>query len=168
MEIIIVAHNIRSTYNIGSIMRTADGFGVRSMILTGYTPYPMQTNDTRLPHIRDKITRQIHKTALGAEDMVSHEYSEELEPVLFRLKNEGYQLIALEQDEKATLLPHSSFTQKIALLLGEEVQGIDRSVLALCDAIIEIPMQGGKESFNVSVATGIALYELAVGRINRS
>jgi 23S rRNA (guanosine2251-2'-O)-methyltransferase len=168
MHIIVVAHNIRSTHNVGAILRTADGFGVQKVFLTGYTPYPTQQNDERLPHIYNKITAQIHKTALGAETTVPNEYIPDIQPLLIHLKNEGFQLVALEQAKNSILLPKAKFSDKVALLLGEEVHGIEAPLIALCDTIVEIPMQGAKESFNVSVATGIALYELAVGSQYRS
>ncbi|HSE61826.1 MAG TPA: TrmH family RNA methyltransferase [Candidatus Saccharimonadales bacterium] len=161
MDIVVIAHNIRSTYNVGSILRTADGFGVRQVIMTGYTPYPTQTPDTRLPHLRDKITKQIHKTALGAETAVPTEYHEDPLPILTRLRDTGYQLLALEQSPRSVMLPSLNPSVKVALLLGEEVNGIAQNLLTLCDVIVEIPMRGAKESFNVSVATGIALYELS-------
>ena len=78
-NIIVIAHNIRSTYNVGSIFRTCEGFGVEKLILSGYTPYPLVKNDSRLPHITEKITRQIHKTALGAEQLISFAYHETLD-----------------------------------------------------------------------------------------
>jgi 23S rRNA (guanosine2251-2'-O)-methyltransferase len=161
MEIVVIAHNIRSTHNVGSILRTADGFGVARVFLTGYTPYPTQANDTRLPHLRQKITKQIHKTALGAEATVPTEHHEDLLPVLSKLKADGYQLIALEQSEQAIILPDVKPYSKVALLLGEEVHGTPQDLLNLCDVVVEIPMKGAKESFNVSVAAGIALYELS-------
>ena len=161
-EIIIIAHNIRSTHNIGSIFRTAEGFGVAKIILSGYSPYPRIAGDTRLPHISDKLTSQIHKTALGAEEMVSFEYSEEAP--LKSLRDNGYRLIALEQNDQSTPLHDYTPSQKIALLIGEEVHGITDDLITLCDDIIEIPMVGKKESFNVSVATGIALYALTTAR----
>jgi 23S rRNA (guanosine2251-2'-O)-methyltransferase len=161
MEIVVIAHNIRSSYNVGSILRTADGFGVSHVILTGYTPYPTQAQDARLPHLRDKITRQIHKTALGAELSILTSYSEQPEPVLTRLRATGFYLVALEQSPQAVMLPDFTPAGKLALLLGEEVHGIDRHLLDSVDSIVEIPMYGTKESFNVSVATGIALYELS-------
>lgn len=161
MHIIVVAHNIRSAHNVGSILRTADGFGVQKVFLTGYTPYPAQANDTRLPHIRDKLTRQIHKTALGAEMTVATQHTPDAAVLLATLKHGGYHIAALEQDPRATPLPRYSPPQKLALLLGEEVSGVEQQLLALCDTILEIPMRGKKESFNVSVATGIALYELS-------
>jgi 23S rRNA (guanosine2251-2'-O)-methyltransferase len=159
-EIIVIAHNIRSTHNVGSIFRTAEGFGVKKIILSGYTPYPRIENDPRLPHISDKLTAQIHKTALRAEEIVSFEYREILD--VDEIKKEGYRLVALEQAEQSTLLNDYVSPEKIALLIGEEVHGIEPELLNQCEDIIEIPMQGQKESFNVSVATGIALYALTI------
>lgn len=162
MDLILIAHNIRSTHNVGSILRSADGFGVKKIFFTGYTPYPTTQGDERLPHISAKITKQISKTALGAEKTVNNSHESDILELIKQLKNEGYLLIALEQDKNATLLPEfKPKEQKIALLLGEEVHGIENNLLKLCDQTVEIPMQGKKESFNVSVATGIALYALS-------
>lgn len=157
-EIIVIAHNIRSTHNVGSIFRTAEGFGVKKIILSGYTPYPRIEHDTRLPHISDKLTAQIHKTALNAETIVPFEYKEKLD--LEGFKKEGYRVIALEQDPTSISLKDYTPPEKVALLIGEEVHGIEPELLKQCEDIIEIPMVGQKESFNVSVATGIALYAL--------
>lgn len=159
-KIIIIAHNIRSTHNIGSIFRTCEGFGVYKIILSGYSPYPKITNDKRLPHIADKLTSQIHKTALGAENMVSFEYQEA--PNLEEIEKQGFRIVGLEQDERSIALNKYEKSEKIALILGEEVHGIPADLLKQCDDVIEIPMFGEKESFNVSVATGIALYALAI------
>ena len=158
-DIIVIAHNIRSTHNVGAIFRTAEGFGVSKIILSGYSPYPTLQNDTRLPHIAQKLTNQIHKTALGAEEIVPFEYYETLN--LAQLKTEGYRIVALEQDERSIALPSYKSPEKVALLLGEEVEGIAADLLVQCEDIIEIPMVGKKESYNASVATGIALYQLA-------
>jgi len=157
-EIIIIAHNIRSTHNVGSIFRTAEGFGVSKLILSGYTPYPLIENDPRLPHIARKLQSQIEKTALGAESMVPFEYQEQ--PDIQTYKETGYRIVGLEQDKTSIMLPDYKPTEKIVLILGEEVHGIAADLLALCDDIVEIPMTGRKESFNVSVAAGIALYAL--------
>ena len=159
-EIIVIAYNIRSTHNIGSIFRTCEGFGVSKIILSGYSPYPKLPNDTRLPHIATKLTLQIHKTALGAETMVPFEYQET--PDINLLKNQGYRIVGLEQDNRSIPLQDYVKTDKIALLLGEEVSGITNDMRDQCDDLIEIPMVGKKESFNVSVATGIALYALTI------
>jgi 23S rRNA (guanosine2251-2'-O)-methyltransferase len=157
-EIVLIAHNIRSTHNVGSIFRTAEGFGVKKIIMSGYTPYPTLTKDTRLPHISDKLTAQIHKTALGAETIVPFEYQEL--PELESLRKKGYRIVGLEQHERSIPLSEYQAPEKIALILGEEVQGIEPALLDHCQDIVEIPMKGEKESFNVSVATGIALYAL--------
>ncbi|MDB5162879.1 MAG: hypothetical protein JWO54_913 [Candidatus Saccharibacteria bacterium] len=157
-EIIVIAHNIRSTHNVGAIFRTAEGFGISKIILTGYTPYPMVEHDSRLPHIAEKLTKQISKTALGAEAIVPFAYTET--PPLAELKKAGFRIVALEQDPKSINLADYTPPEKIVLLLGEEVEGITPELLAECEDILEIPMVGKKESFNVSVATGIALYAL--------
>ena len=157
-EIVLILHNIRSTHNVGSIFRTAEGLGVSKIILSGYTPYPTLPGDTRLPHIREKLTAQIHKTALGAEQMVPFEYTDTLD--LGTLALAGYRVVALEQSPRSIVLKGYKAPEKIALLLGEEVHGIPADILEQCDDIIEIPMYGKKESFNVSVAGAIALYEL--------
>lgn len=158
-EIIVIAHNIRSTHNIGAIFRTCEGFGVQKIILSGYSPYPTISGDSRLPHISSKLTSQIHKTALDAETMVDFEYQES--PNLKGLRQDGYIIVGLEQDDRSVLLHEYQPPQKIALLLGEEVHGITPELRAQCEQLIEIPMIGKKESFNVSVATGIALYGLS-------
>ncbi len=155
-EIIVIAHNIRSTHNVGSIFRTCEGLGIQQIILSGYSPYPQIINDTRLPHIATKITKQIHKTALGAETIVPFTHTEQ--PPIKLLKQQGYRIVGLEQSSGSVMLSAYHPPAKIALLLGEEVDGIEPELLAMCDDAVEIPMAGQKESFNVSVATGIALY----------
>jgi len=159
-EIIVIAHNIRSTHNIGSIFRTCEGFGVSKIILSGYSPYPKSPNDTRMPHLIEKLTNQIHKTALGAEAMVPFEYHEVLN--LNLLKDKGFSVVGLEQDEHSVPIGEYLTPKKIALLIGEEVRGLTEDLRNQCDDLIEIPMHGKKESFNVSVATGIALYTLTI------
>ncbi len=159
-EIILLAHNIRSTHNVGAFLRTCDGFGVTKVIFSGYTPYPTLENDTRLPHFADKMTRQIHKTALGAETMVPFERFEE--PPIDELKEQGFTIVGLEQDERSIMLPEYSVPDKVVLLLGNEIDGIYPELRVKCDDLIEIPMVGDKESFNVSVAAGIALYYLSL------
>lgn len=158
-EIIVIAHNIRSTHNIGAIFRTCEGFGVKQLIISGYSPYPHIENDSRLPHIAEKLTNQIHKTALGAERILPFIHQDT--PDLHGLKQRGYTVIGLEQDQRSTLLPDFQAPEKVALLLGEEVAGITSEMREQCDVLVEIPMNGQKESFNVSVATGIALYGIA-------
>jgi len=159
-EIIVIAHNIRSTHNIGSIFRTCEGFGVSKIILSGYSPYPKLKNDSRLPHLSEKLTAQIHKTALGAENMVKFEHQDTLD--LGSLKMNGYKIVGLEQNERSINLSEYTAPTKIALILGEEVHGITDDLVEQCDDLIEIPMVGLKESFNVSVAAGIALFALTI------
>jgi 23S rRNA (guanosine2251-2'-O)-methyltransferase len=159
-EIIVICHNIRSTHNIGAIFRSCEGFGVSKIIISGYSPYPKLINDTRLPHISEKLTDQIHKTALGAETMVTFEYQNY--PNLDLLKENGFRIVGLEQDKRSIFLQKYKKPNKIALLLGEEVYGITDELRDKCDDLIEIPMVGKKESFNVSVAAGIALYALSI------
>lgn len=166
-HITLLLHNIRSTHNVGSLFRTAEGLGVAKIILSGYTPYPdlalVGQRDPRLPHIVEKLTAQIHKTALGAETMVSFEYMEDVRGWLcHNNEQDGLPVIALEQAPDSVLLPEFQAPAACALLLGEEVHGIEDDLLSWCDHVVEIPMFGQKESFNVSVAGGIALYELAV------
>jgi len=157
----LVLHNIRSTHNVGSIFRSAEGFGVSKIILSGYTPYPLIKNDTRLPHIAEKLHKQIQKTALGAEAMVPFEYiGSDVILYLNQQTEKGQRIVGLEQDKRSVPISEYTPTSDIVLLLGEEVEGISPELRNLCDDLIEIPMVGKKESFNVSVATGIALYAL--------
>jgi 23S rRNA (guanosine2251-2'-O)-methyltransferase len=157
-SIILIAHNIRSCHNVGSFLRTADGLGIEEVIFTGYTPYPHTNNDERLPHISMKLNRQIHKSALGAETTQNWNYSLDIFDAIKKLKSRGYTVAALEQSEYSTLLPSYNPPEKIALIVGREVEGIEDEVLEMSDLIIEIPMAGEKESFNVSQAAAIALY----------
>ena len=157
-DIIVIAHNIRSTHNIGALFRTADGFGVTRLIISGYSPYPAVAHDIRLPHLARRQTAQIHKTALGAEITVPCEYQEV--PDFAALRTAGYTVVGLEQDGRSVLLPNYTAPAKVALLLGEETQGLTGALRDACDVLLEIPMRGQKESFNVSVAAGIALYGL--------
>lgn len=159
-EITLVLHNIRSIHNVGSIMRSAEGFGVTKIVCSGYTPYPTIAGDTRLPHIRDKITSGIHKTALGAEEMLEISQFEVLDEWLAQ---NMLPVVALEQTPDSVAPREFVAPAKFALLLGEEVHGIEPQYLKQCMAAIEIPMRGKKESFNVSVATGIALYAILFG-----
>ena len=156
-KITLLLHNIRSTHNVGSIFRTAEGFGIEKIILTGYTPYPTYPGDTRLPHLAEKITKQIHKTALDAESSVPFEYHDNL---LTWLNGNTLPLVALEQDDTSVDLRNFTPPDEFVLVLGEEVEGIPTELLTTCQSIVEISMRGKKESFNVSVATGIALYAL--------
>lgn len=162
-SITLIVHNIRSTHNVGSIFRTAEGFGVEQIILSGYTPYPTLPGDTRLPHEARKTTSQIHKTALGAETMVNFVRVESLESWFSSNDKADRPLpvYALEQAPRAINLRQFVPADRFALLLGEEVNGIKSTYIERCNEVLEIPMSGQKESFNVSVATGIALYHLS-------
>jgi len=159
-QIILVANNIRSTFNVGSLFRTAEGLGIQKVYLCGYTPYPMLKIDQRLPHIAEKLDSAIHKTALGAEHSLAWEYSNSLEEVLNLLRSRGYTLCALEQSENSIDLTTFKSPDKVALVVGEEVNGLSADILKACDKTLEIPMFGKKESYNVSVATAMALYQL--------
>ncbi|TXG77959.1 TrmH family RNA methyltransferase [Patescibacteria group bacterium] len=157
-EIALVAHNLRSIHNVGSILRSCDGFGVQRVFCTGYTPYPSLPNDTRLPHIRTKITRQLHKTALGAEETIDIRHEDDIQTALTALRADGYTIAALEQSKNSVALSEYTPPYKIALIVGREVEGIEPDIMKETDLHLEIPMRGTKESFNVSVAAAIALY----------
>lgn len=157
--IVLIAHDIRSTHNVGALLRTAECMGVSHVYLTGYTPYPTVANDERLPHLRDKLTRQINKTALGAGTLISWSHATEIYPLLHRLMQEDYAIVALEQTAKSIPLPKWQPSEKVAILLGREVEGIDEELLTLCDEVVEIPQFGHKESLNVVQAAAMALYQ---------
>jgi 23S rRNA (guanosine2251-2'-O)-methyltransferase len=151
-EIILVLQNIRSAYNVGAMLRTADGVGVSKVYLCGYTPAPID----RFGRKRSDVA----KAALGAEETVLWERVADIAELLQKLQKEGVQLVALEQDRQSVLYNTVPGVEKVALIVGEEVHGLSRDVLDVCDVIAEIPMFGAKESLNVSVATGIMLYQL--------
>lgn len=157
-ELVLIAHNIRSCYNVGSLIRTADGLGVTEVICTGYTPYPLSDNDPRMPHLAAKLDRQIHKTALGAEKTQHWTRQEDIYATIADLKQRGFTIAAAEQSPHAISLPAFHPEEKLVLILGREVEGVEPEILKLCDHILEIPMSGKKESFNVAVAAAMALY----------
>lgn len=163
MKTVLVLDNIRSCYNVGAILRTAEGFGVEKVILSGYTPRVHDVN--LLPHLREKLDKEIHKTALGAEDMLDIYSCGDIIFDLKNLKRQGWQIVGLENNiDKPNLVKLNSpemkekISDKVVLVLGEEVKGIDYSLYDIIDLFVEIPMKGQKESFNVSVAAGIATY----------
>ncbi|MDO4526777.1 MAG: TrmH family RNA methyltransferase [Candidatus Saccharibacteria bacterium] len=187
MRLFLVLHNIRSCYNVGAILRTAEGFGIEKVVLSGYTP--RVHDEALLPHLREKLDREIHKTALGAEDMVDlvnlpregnettrravctedgskTGVAENLKALLLDYKEQGFKILGLENNIKKDLVALNNpklkeiIGDKCVLLLGEEVAGIDPELYDLIDIFVEIPMKGQKESFNVSVAAGIAMYGL--------
>lgn len=161
MKIVVILHNIRSTYNVGAILRSCDGFGVSEAVFSGYTP---KYNDPALlPHLREKLNKQIAKVALGAEKSVLQRSVTDVSEFLDALRSDGFTVVGLENnisDSRLVELREVPKNGKIALLLGEEVSGIADALYSQIDVFAEIPMRGEKESFNVSVAAGIALYEL--------
>jgi 23S rRNA (guanosine2251-2'-O)-methyltransferase len=154
----LILHNIRSVHNAGSIFRTADAAGVSKIILTGYTPTPLD----RFGRARTDFI----KVSLGAEKTVPWEHLKQFSSAVKKLKKENYFIIALEQDKKSISLfdwshaPEAKNGKPMALVLGNEPRGLSPAALNRCDAILEIPMRGKKESLNVSVAAGIALFAL--------
>lgn len=160
-HVVLIAHNLRSCLNVGSLLRTADGLGISHVYLTGYTPYPASDNDPRLPHLARQITNRINKSALGAENMVVWSHAEDIETVIADLRQRGYLIVALEQTKRSVPLDTFRSDKPVALVVGREVEGIEPEVLALCDQAVEIPMRGQKESLNVSIAAAIAMYHLS-------
>lgn len=164
-QITLVALDIRSTHNVGAFFRTCDGFGA-DLVLVGITPRPSgKENDERLPHIRKKMDAAIAKTALGAEKTVSWRYFENIAQTIHQLKLEGNAIVAIEQATNSIPIMSLDSSTDTAIIMGPEVTGIPASVLDMCDKIYEIPMLGHKESFNVSVAAGIALYQAATNML---
>jgi tRNA G18 (ribose-2'-O)-methylase SpoU len=145
-EIHLVLCNIRSRENVGSIFRTADAVGVSKIYLCGITPTP--------PH------EKISKTALGAEEFVDWEYCKDTWRLLGKLKKDKINIVALEQTKESTDLFKFKSKFPLALVVGNEVNGLSPQILKYCDKKISISMYGKKESLNVSVAVGIALYQL--------
>jgi len=153
-QFLVIAHNIRSLFNVGSIFRSGDAFGVSKVYLTGYTPTPENENH-RL---------KISKTALGAESFVVWEHTKSATRLIKNLKKQGIIIVALENNTKSISINKFKPKTPLALLLGEEVGGINKKLLALADKVVEIPMLGKKESLNVSVAFGVAAYVISQTR----
>lgn len=143
---IVIAHNIRSLHNVGSIFRSCDVFGVEKLYLSGISGVPPR--------------REIAKVALGSEHRVVWEHVNEILGLIARLRIEGYQIVALENGVGAQLIDAFVPVGPLVVILGNEVEGIDPAILDQCDALVEIAMPGRKQSLNVSVATGIALFAL--------
>ena len=153
-DIIVVLDNIRSTFNVGSIFRTADGLGIGKIILGGTTPAPV-----------DRFGRErkdIAKVSLGAEKSVAWKYEKNILPIIKKLKKDEYQIIAVEQAQNSVDYKKIKINPKkgVCFVMGEEVNGISPKILKLADVIAEIPMRGKKESLNVSVAFGVALFRI--------
>ena len=144
--IVALAHNIRSLWNVGSLFRTCDCFAVEKIYLTGYTATPPR--------------REISKTAIGAQEWVAWKYEKDPLKVIETLSSEGFRIVALEQAADSIALQKYTAPEKICLIVGHEVTGVPKEILSVCDDIVEIPMHGKKESINVTVAAGIALYHL--------
>ncbi|MCX2744863.1 RNA methyltransferase [Mangrovivirga sp. M17] len=145
--LVLILDNIRSMNNVGSCFRTADAFRLEKLFLCGITAQP--------PH------REIQKTALGATETVTWQYEKNVSDVIKKLKDEGYKVYALEQADRSTMLDKiPDNNEKIALVIGNEVFGVSDEVISEADVVVEIPQFGSKHSFNVSVATGIAVWEI--------
>ena len=144
---VIILDNVRSALNVGSVFRTSDAFNTSKIILCGITSTP--------PH------KEISKTALGATDSVDWEYFEKTEAAITHLKNEGYLIYAVEQVAGSTMLNQFDAKQnKFAIVFGHEMDGVQQSVIDLCDGSIEIPQSGTKHSINISVCAGVVCWEI--------
>lgn len=152
MKTYILLHNIRSAQNVGSIFRTADACGIDKIYLSGYTPRPT-----------DRFGREvgaIAKTALGAEKSIPWEYFSQPDSLLQKLKKDGTKIIGIEQAKNSVDYKKIKLEDKNLFILGNEVEGISQDILNHCDKIAEIPMKGKKESLNVAVTAGIALFRI--------
>jgi len=148
VPLIVLVDNVRSLYNVGSIFRTSDGVMIEKLILTGFTPYPPR--------------KEIEKTALGSTKSIPWEYSEHSTEAIQKLKERGYKICCLELTDKSIHYNNIKSTDfPICLVIGNEINGVSKEVIELCDLAIEIPMYGIKQSLNVAVAFGIAVFELA-------
>ncbi|MBF0596507.1 RNA methyltransferase [Faecalibacter rhinopitheci] len=145
--IVVVLDNVRSMHNVGAVFRTSDAFLIDKIYLCGITATP--------PH------KEIHKTAIGAENSVDWEYIQDANELVINLKKEGYQIITIEQTEGSVLLNEFKVdsSQKYAIVMGNEVDGVQQSIIDQCNTCIEIPQSGTKHSLNVSVCTGIILWK---------
>jgi tRNA G18 (ribose-2'-O)-methylase SpoU len=151
----ILAHDIRSAHNIGSMLRTSDAFGVERFHISGFSPAPLDRFE--------RPVKEIAKTALGAESSVPWERDPDPLSVIAALREEGFVIVGLEQDDRAVDYRDFVPSGPILLLVGSEVEGLSAELRGVCDVLIEIPMLGTKESLNVSVAFGIALSRLTLG-----
>ncbi|MBN2197738.1 TrmH family RNA methyltransferase [Candidatus Wolfebacteria bacterium] len=153
-EIVVILHNIRSLYNVGSFFRTADAAGCQKIYLTGITPTPID--------VFNKPRQQLTKVSLGAEKYVKWQQMKSATKLLKKLKKEGYEIFCVEQNKES--IPYYKIKthnkQKIALILGNEIKGLSLAILKNADKILEIPMKGKKESLNVSIAFGIVIFHL--------
>ena len=150
----LILHNIRSVHNVGSIFRTADGAGVSRIILSGYTPTSLDRFNLQ--------RKDFAKVSLGAEKTIRWQHTKTLAGAVKMLKKEKYFIAALEQDTNSISLFNfkAPKNKPLALILGNEVRGISKQSLKLADIILEIPMRGKKESLNVAVSAGIAMFAI--------
>lgn len=146
LPIIIVLDNIRSLSNVGAVFRTADAFRIGELFLCGITACPPQ--------------REIHKTALGADETVKWRYFATTEEACAKLKAMGYKIYAVEQIEGSTLLHDFAFEPNSAFIMGNEVEGVGEGVLPYCDGALELPQEGTKHSLNISVCAGIVMWKI--------
>ena len=151
IPIIAVLENIRSAYNIGSVFRTADAFLLESIYICGYSAFP--------PH------KEIKKTALGAEETVHWKHFKTTKEASEELRKDGYKIFAVEQAEGSIPLQEFNSQEKLAVVFGNEVTGVEQSTIEMADGCIEIPQLGMKHSLNISVAAGIVLWELVRSRV---
>ena len=151
-EYILILHDIRSVYNVGALFRTADAVGITKIVLSGYSPTPID----RFGRARSDFA----KCALGSEKTVSWEYVKTPYTKIKKLKAESFVVVGLEQDARSIDYKKIKKTGKMVFVLGTETTGISQKLLSLCDTVAEIPMKGMKESLNVSVAGGILLYSV--------
>ena len=151
-ENILILHNIRSVENVGAIFRTADAAGINKIYLTGYTPCPIDRFGRK--------RKDLAKSALGAEEFVLWEQKKNILPLLAKLGRERYLIIGIEQDEDSVDYKKVKLKNKNCFIVGAEVGGIPKNILKKCDIVAEIPMRGKKESLNVSVALGVALFRI--------
>jgi 23S rRNA (guanosine2251-2'-O)-methyltransferase len=163
MSFVLILDNIRSAHNVGAIWRTAEAAGIDKLFLVGQTPCPPFAGDTRPPYIADRASKLIAKTALGAEQSVLFEYYPDIASAITHLQHNHYKIAALELADGAISLFDYSRPPKLGLILGHETEGVHPATLNRCDVVLEIPMTGRKESLNVSVAAGIAIYQLTWG-----
>lgn len=160
MNIYIALENIRSNYNVGSILRTADGLGASGVFTVGQTPHLRQENDQRLPHVIERAEKQILKTALGAQNMASKHFDTTTELIDYCNKM-SIQLVSIEKtDDSKDISQFMPECESICIVLGNEVDGVSQQAIDNSSCILHIPMHGNKESFNVSIAGAIATYEL--------
>jgi tRNA G18 (ribose-2'-O)-methylase SpoU len=155
-RLVVIAHNIRSAYNVGAIFRTADGMGAEKIYLTGYSARPFCAKEI-LPK---QDQRMIAKTALGAEKSVPWEGARMASKVVDKLRAKGFEILALEQHPRSVNYLDYKPGSPVAIIVGNEPRGIHPKIIKKCDAIVEIPMRGKKNSLNVAVALGIAGYAI--------